>query len=179
MKDADELTQILKSDCFNLFQLTPAFDINIQLLNSLYLELQKKYHPDKANNNQIQALYLAISAHINEAYTQLKNPLTRALFLLKLKHHPLDLAHDTSLPHEFLMEQMEFHEALEEATQTHNIEALEQLEQMLHKKEHTIILELSHAFNKQQFDLMQNLCKQLAFYQRLLNHTDEAINSIT
>ena len=180
MIDSSELRQILGHNFFEVFAISPSFDIDQNALAVVYRQQQKQYHPDNSvqQDAEFQALILSVSAHINNAYTNLKNPLNRALLLLELNSLPLDLAHDTVLPPQFLMEQMEFHEELDDAKHSKDIEQLEQLEQSVQKKEQHIILQLSTAFQQQEFDRARNLTKQLAFYQRVLGHVSNAISSI-
>jgi len=61
---------------------------------------------------------------INEAYQRLKDPLKRASYLCELLGAPIDAENNTAMPAEFLMEQMEWRESLEEAE---GEEALEEL----------------------------------------------------
>lgn len=180
MIDSPELKQILNYNYFEVFAVNPSFDIDQDDLAAMYRKKQKQYHPDNSTqyDTDTQALVLSVSSHINNAYTNLKNPLNRALLLLELNSFPLDLAHDTTLPPQFLMEQMEFHEELDDAKHARDIEKLERLEQSVQEKEHHITQQLSLAFQQQRFDNARNLTKQLAFYQRVLSHVSNTISSI-
>jgi len=55
------------------------------------------------------------AARANEAYRTLKSPLSRAAFLCERAGVPIDANHNTSMPVEFLAQQMEWREALDEA----------------------------------------------------------------
>jgi molecular chaperone HscB len=55
------------------------------------------------------------SVRINEGYRRLKDPLKRAAYLCELLGAPIDAENNTAMPPEFLMEQMEWREALDEA----------------------------------------------------------------
>lgn len=180
MIDSFELKQVLSYNYFEVFALNASFDLDLNALAASYRQQQKQYHPDNSTEYDAkhQALILSVSAHINNAYASLKNPLNRALLLLELNKHPLDLAHDTALPAQFLMEQMEFHEQLDDAKQAKDIKLLEQLEKSVQEKEYHIIQKLSSAFQQQQFDSARNLTKQLAFYQRVLSQVSNTISSI-
>ena len=167
------MKHILAADYFNVFQLSPAFNIDIRNLTRAYRELQRQYHPDNAlTDAALQALYLRASAHINNAYTQLKNPLTRAQILLH--QAGINLAETPQLSPLFLHEQMEFHETLEDSSQS--APALEALEQQLKQKEQLLVTGLETAFAQQQLSLASDLSQQLAFYQRLLSRVSDAIN---
>lgn len=59
----------------------------------------------------------------------LRKPLSRALYLLKLVGFGIDLADNHAMPAEFLMEQMEWREAVAEARAGKVLPALEDLDQ--------------------------------------------------
>ena len=65
------------------------------------------------------------TAHINEAFDTLKQPLKRAIYMLRLAG--VEIEHNPSLPGDFLMEQIELRESLEsiEADEATSIEALD------------------------------------------------------
>ena len=63
----------------------------------------------------------------NEAYKTLKNPFKRAAYLCELHGVDLQTESNTSMPREFLMQQMEWREELDDAKAAKNLEALEAL----------------------------------------------------
>ena len=65
------------------------------------------------------------SVRINEAYQRLKNPLSRAAYLCELRAAPINAENNTAMPAEFLMEQMAWREALDEAHAPDQLESLE------------------------------------------------------
>jgi molecular chaperone HscB len=64
------------------------------------------------------------SVRINEAYQRLKDPLKRAAYLCELLGAPIEAENNTAMPGEFLMEQMEWREALDEAEGEQALEEL-------------------------------------------------------
>ncbi|MDD8057762.1 MULTISPECIES: co-chaperone HscB [Shewanella] len=101
---------------FDLFNLEPAFDIDTALLAERYRELQRAVHPDKFANDTEQQKMLSVqrTAQINDGYQTLKNPLRRAEHMLSLRG--IELSHETTTLKDgaFLMQQMEWREALED-----------------------------------------------------------------
>jgi molecular chaperone HscB len=65
------------------------------------------------------------SVRVNEAYRRLRDPLTRAAYLCELRGAPIDAHSNTAMPAAFLMQQMEWREALEEADDVAAVEALD------------------------------------------------------
>jgi molecular chaperone HscB len=99
---------------FDLFGLPQSFALDRDLLAERFRALQAAVHPDRFASapDQERRLSMQASTRVNEAFQTLKNPLSRALYLLSLHPDPIDaLPQDTA----FLMEQMELREALTEA----------------------------------------------------------------
>ena len=171
-----ELNKILEQNCFEVFGLTTGFDINPAELNAKLHSLQKEFHPDNWINNVAATDALNASSHINSCYAKLKNPLERALLILSLNSYPLDLARDTDLPEQFLFEQMEFHEQIDEAGE--NSDKLEIIEHTVTAKQKDVIDKLSIEFAKHNYTGALELTKQLGFYQRLFNQISDKISLI-
>ncbi|ARD22870.1 MULTISPECIES: co-chaperone HscB [Shewanella] len=101
---------------FELFQITPSFDIDTANLAERYRELQRAVHPDKFASESEQQKLLSVqrTAQVNDGYQTLKNPLKRAEHMLSLRG--VDISHETTTVKDtaFLMQQMEWREALED-----------------------------------------------------------------
>jgi molecular chaperone HscB len=65
------------------------------------------------------------AVRVNEAYGRLKDPLARAAYLCELRGAPIDAERNTAMPPAFLMQQMAWREALDEADRPAEIERLE------------------------------------------------------
>ena len=106
----------LGRDFFALFGLPRAFDLDVASLAARYRELQRQFHPDRfaqAPDNE-RRLSMQMTAHLNEAYQTLKDPLRRGRYLLRLAGIDTDDETDTVMDPAFLVEQMELRERLEE-----------------------------------------------------------------
>ncbi|MBM7074305.1 co-chaperone HscB [Shewanella sp. 202IG2-18] len=101
---------------FELFGFPVDYSIDNAQLSERYRDLQRAVHPDKFANSSEQQKRLAVqkTAQINDGFQTLKNPIRRAEHMLALRG--LDISHDTSTVKDrmFLMQQMEWREALEE-----------------------------------------------------------------
>ena len=116
-------------DFFSLFQLPAQFDIDLSVLDANYRKLQAEVHPDKFVNatpaERMQSMQMATLA--NEAYQTLRQPTDRARYLLQLQGVATDEEHNTSMPADFLMTQMEWREAMDDAKADKDIAALDRL----------------------------------------------------
>ncbi len=116
----------LQSNDFELFGLEPRFAQDRPAIDARWKELQREVHPDKfaAQGGAAQRLAMQWSVRINEAYQRLKEPLARAAYLCELRGAPINAENNTAMPGEFLMQQMEWHEALDEATNSADIDTI-------------------------------------------------------
>ena len=117
----------LQSDDFELFGLPRQFAQERAAIDARWKELQREAHPDKfaAQGAAAQRVAMQWSVRINEAYQRLKDPIKRAAYLCELHGAPVNAEDNTAMPPAFLMQQMAWREALEEADGTAAIDALE------------------------------------------------------
>lgn len=101
---------------FELFGLQPGFDVDLELLDRHYLELQRTVHPDRFVNatDRERRFSMEKAAQINGGYQILKDPLQRGRYLLELRGFQFNDEHHTTSDTAFLMEQMEIRESLAE-----------------------------------------------------------------
>ncbi|MBC5783718.1 Fe-S protein assembly co-chaperone HscB [Ramlibacter sp. USB13] len=111
---------------FELFGLPQRFAQERSEIDARWKELQREAHPDRfaAQGHTAQRAALQWSVRINEAYQRLKDPLKRAAYLCELLGAPINAENNTAMPPEFLMEQMEWREALDEAGGEEELEGL-------------------------------------------------------
>jgi len=107
----------LQSNDFELFGVSLQFVQDRMQLDARWKELQHEAHPDKfaAQGPAAQRLAMQWSVRINEAYQRLKDPLRRASYLCELHGVPINAENNTAMPGDFLMQQMEWREALDAA----------------------------------------------------------------
>ncbi|MDR7308436.1 Fe-S protein assembly co-chaperone HscB [Rhodoferax saidenbachensis] len=117
----------LQADDFELFGLTRQFAQDRAALDARWKALQREAHPDKfaAQGAAAQRVAMQWSVRINEAYQRLKEPLKRAAYLCELGGAPVNAHSNTAMPAAFLMQQMEWREALDDANAVPALEALQ------------------------------------------------------
>lgn len=117
----------LQSDDFELFGVPQQFAQNRAVLDQRWKDLQREAHPDRfaAQGAAAQRVAMQWSVRINEAYQRLKDPQKRAAYLCELHGAPIRAEDNTAMPTAFLMQQMEWREALEEAAAKTALDALD------------------------------------------------------
>jgi molecular chaperone HscB len=116
----------LQSNDFELFGLPQTFAQDRAAIDAQWKKLQREAHPDRfaAQGGAAQRLAMQWSVRINEAYQRLKDPLKRASYLCEIHSAPINAETNTAMPADFLMKQMAWREALEEAKTAENIDEI-------------------------------------------------------
>lgn len=116
----------LQADDFELFGVAQQFRQDRTAIDAQWKELQREAHPDKfaAQGAAAQRIAMQWSVRINEAYQRLKDPLRRAAYLCELHGAPVNAHNNTSMSASFLVQQMEWREALDEAQSAETLHAL-------------------------------------------------------
>lgn len=116
----------LQSSDFELFGLPEQFAQDRAAIDARWKDLQREAHPDRfaAQGAAAQRVAMQWSVRINEAYQRLKEPIRRAAYLCELRGAPIAAEKNTAMPAQFLIEQMEWREALDEAQTEEDLDAL-------------------------------------------------------
>ena len=99
---------------FEIFDIIPRLDLDIDFIEEKYLELQLKSHPDLMINKSLKEQREAENNNIkiNNAYEILKDPLKRAVYFLEINNIFIDSIKPDNM---LLMEIMEIKENFEDA----------------------------------------------------------------
>jgi molecular chaperone HscB len=163
---------------FDLFGLTPTFSIEGEALERSYREIQSKVHPDRfahAGDAERRAS-LQWTTRVNEAYRILKDPVQRARHILEL--HGVDVAFETNtaMPSDFLMQQMELREALDEAKTP---AALDEMRKRLRQEKARMEKQIAEAIDsKKDYAGAAGLVRKLQFLDRMDEEIDSAYEEI-
>ena len=168
----------LQSTDFELFDIPVQFAQDRAQLDARWKELQREAHPDKfaAQGAAAQRVAMQWSVRINEAYQRLKNPIKRASYMCELNGAPINAENNTAMPSDFLMQQMEWREALEDAEGIDDLDkiALESTvsgRKQLLKIEQTLDQEKDFAAAAQQV-------RSLMFIERFASEVDARIDQL-
>jgi len=116
----------LDADDYTLLGLPRVFALDRVQLDAAWKTLQGKVHPDRfaAEGAAAQRIAMQWAVRVNEAHQRLKDPLKRAAYLCELAGVPVQSESNTAMPGAFLMQQMEWREALEDAGSAADVQAL-------------------------------------------------------
>ena len=160
---------------FDLFQLPQRFDLSAEQLKNIdktYQQIQKEVHPDRFVNESENAKLSALqkSATANEAVKTLKNKLLRAKYLLQINGFELNDENTRSaavMSPEFLMEQLDWREAVNDAYNDKNTEKLEQNLQKLQRQQKLHFQKIGEFFAANDFENARNEVIRLMFLDKL------------
>ena len=158
---------------FELFNLPEKFQIDSVKLQENYRSIQKEIHPDRfatsSENEKTQSMIK--STQVNDAYQTLKSTTKRAKYILSL-HKSVE---KITLPPDFLMQQMEWEEHLEDIEK--NNKELDQFKLAINKKYKEYSLLLSKQIdNDQNWNEAAITIDKLYFVEKLLHKINIALN---
>ncbi|WP_306607653.1 Fe-S protein assembly co-chaperone HscB [Azonexus sp.] len=171
----------LSADFFALFELPRAFRLNLSELDSRYRDVQAQVHPDRfANGTDAERrLSMQWATRANEAYLTLKKPLERAKYLLELAGHDLQAESNTAMPADFLMEQMEWREAVMDARKGGDHHELEHLHNRLRSDINSRYDDVGEMLDvAKDYAAATDRVRRLMFLEKLLYEIDDALASL-
>jgi molecular chaperone HscB len=168
-------------DHFELFGLPPRFAIDLDALERAYKDVQARVHPDRYASGTAAERRVAMqwAARANEAYSTLRSAQKRAAYLVERAGVPIDAEANTAMPPAFLMQQMEWREALDEARG--DPPALDALHRMVTDERDELVDAIGRAIDDAaDFVQAAALVRQLMFVDRYateIAHANEAAHA--
>ena len=156
---------------FELFGLPQTYALDRDRLDTAYRELQNAVHPDRfaAQPETDQRLAMQWATQVNEAYQTLKHPVNRGVYLLKLQGIDALDASNTKMAPAFLMQQMEWREAIDEARAGREMDALDALSNDLRATHRRIEAQLVELIDSaRDFMAASEAVRQLRFMDKLI-----------
>lgn len=103
-------------DHFALLGLAPRFALDLAQLEAAYKRVQAQVHPDRFAVASAAEKRVAMqwATRANEAFTVLRDPQQRAAYLCELHGVPIEAESNTAMPTSFLVQQMQWREALDD-----------------------------------------------------------------
>ena len=117
----------LDDDDFTLFGLPQRHALDRTQLDERWRQLQGEVHPDRfaAEGGAAQRIAMQWAVRVNQAYQRLKDPLRRAAYLCEQRGVAIDAERNTAMPKSFLVQQLQWREALAEADDLAQVEQLD------------------------------------------------------
>ncbi len=166
---------------FALFQLPETYALDRARLDAAYRELQNAVHPDRfaAQPEAEQRVAMQWATQVNEAYQTLRHPVDRGVYLLKLQGIDALDATNTKMAPAFLMQQMEWREAIDDARTARSVETLDALSAELrtaHKGIESRLGELLDA--AKDYEGAREAVRQLRFMDKLIAEVGDVYEEI-
>jgi molecular chaperone HscB len=168
----------LSSTDFELFDIEPRFVVDRAALDARWLALQAEVHPDKFATEGAAAQRVAMqwAVRVNEAYQRLKDPLRRAAYLCELNGAAIEAENNTAMPREFLVQQMEWREALDAAADASQVEVLAD-EVSAHRR--AALAQLQDTLDDQRdFKAAVRQVRALMFVERFAHDIDRRLEAL-
>jgi molecular chaperone HscB len=167
---------------FDLFQLPAKFAIDMGALDSAYRDVQGQVHPDRFVNATDAEKRVAMqwATRANEAYQTLKNPQKRAQYLCELHGVDLKTESNTAMPMQFLMQQMEWREALGDAKAAKDLGALESLDVEVGNDRKTRMVQIGEQLEAGDYEHAAQGVRALMFLEKFgeeLHYAFDALDS--
>ena len=166
---------------FDLFQLPATFALDAGALDAAYRDVQGQVHPDRFVNATDAEKRVAVqwATRANEAYQTLKNPQKRAQYLCEQNGVDLKTESNTAMPMHFLMQQMEWREALGDARAAKDMDALETLDQQVKAERTTRMAQIGQQLDGGDYEHAATGVRALMFLDKFaeeLNYAFEALD---
>lgn len=166
---------------FELFHLAPSFALDTDQLAVQYRQLQQQYHPDRyaaaSEAERLQALQQA--SDVNAAYQTLKDPLSRAEYLLMLQGLDIRGEQQTLQDPEFLMQQLSWREELEALREAADPEAqIPVFEQRISSEYNRLMQQLQQALAEVALPLAADAIRKLKFVRKLRDELSRLEDSL-
>ena len=163
---------------FVLFGVPQRFAQDRAALDARWKELQREAHPDRfaSQGSAAQRQALQWSVRINEAYQRLKDPLKRAAYMCELAGAPIQAESNTAMPARFLMQQMEWREALDDARSQAEIDLLQS--EVSHSRAQ-LLADCAQALDvDHDLDQAVALVRSLMFIERFVDDIDKRCDQL-
>ena len=165
---------------FELFQLPARFDVDMTALDAAYREVQGRVHPDRFVNalDADKRVAMQWATRANDAYQTLRNPQKRAQYLCELNGVDLQTESNTAMPMAFLMQQMEWREALGDARAAKDADALDALDKDVRMERAALLAQVGKQLDAGDFDAAAQGVRSLMFLDKFGGEVQYAYEAI-
>ncbi len=157
-----------------------SFSVDLNELKKRHRTLMQEFHPDRyvAADAISRRKSVQMATLLNQAATTLTTPLLRASYLLELvgesadNHRSVDgnsLNNQTATDSEFLMQQMEWREAIENLSpdKDDSLFRLDSLYSEIQAVEKSLYQQFANAYNEKDYSLSRGILQKLQFISKI------------
>ena len=166
---------------FAIFNAPVTFNVDLSALAVLYRDLQKLDHPDRfaSGSDKEKRVAMQKSSHLNLAYQTLKDPVTRAQYMLQLEGVVTNAETDTTMDTAFLMEQMEIREAIAEVRdQSDPFAELDKLTATLRDNLSTLSVQFAENYNNKTYEQARETVRKMQFVIKAQSDIAEIVEEL-
>ena len=165
----------ISKDYFSCYGLSCDFAVDPVALRQSHRQLQQQHHPDRfvSKSDSDQRRAVQITAYLNQAYATLSEPLKRGIYLLQLQGMDPLAPTNTQMPMDFLLQQIELRESLEEISLAQDPE--KQMDSMSSRLQHQasqLESEFAQAYGLSNFEIAETSVRKLQFIVKLQQQLD-------
>jgi molecular chaperone HscB len=165
----------ISQDYFSCYSLPRTFELDLGVLRQSHRALQQEYHPDRfvSFGDAQQRLAVQTTAYLNQAFATLSAPLQRGIYLLQLLGMDPMAPTNTQMPMDFLLQQIELREGMEELSQVPDPEpAIEALTHELQAQAAQLEKDFSHFYTANNYPSAETAVRKLQFIVKLQQQLD-------
>lgn len=165
---------------FELFSLPQQFSVDQANLSRAYHDVQGQVHPDKfvSSSDAEKRVAMQWATRANEAYQTLRNPLRRAAYLCELAGVDLQTESNTAMPRDFLVQQMEWRESLDEAREQGGAADMNQLATDVDRARGALVETIAGQFDSGDPVAAAQSVRQLMFLEKFGDEVASALDRL-
>ena len=172
---------LLDRNYFEVLNMPRVFALDASRLEQNYRDLLSAVHPDRFVTESPEQRRLAMQAAtlVNEAWRCLRDPVDRAAYLCRLGGQAIDSTARSTVPADFLAEQMAWREQLDEARDAGDRVAIEALQQKVEDARSSFLEDLGHLIDDQaDFPRAASCVSRLMYVDRFAEQVEDALDSL-
>ena len=165
----------ISQDYFSCYGLPCDFAVDLAVLRQSHRRLQQQHHPDRfvSQSDSEQRRAVQITAYLNQAYATLLEPLKRGIYLLQLQGMDPLAPNNTQMPMDFLLQQIELRESLEDMPRAQDPEAeIDVVASRLQLQASQLENEFAQAYGSSDFEIAEKTVRKLQFIVKLQQQLD-------
>jgi molecular chaperone HscB len=165
----------ISQDYFSCYGLPCDFAVDLAVLRQSHRRLQQQHHPDRfvSQSDSEQRRAVQITAYLNQAYATLLEPLKRGIYLLQLQGMDPLAPNNTQMPMDFLLQQIELRESLEDMPRAQDPEAeIDVMASRLQLQASQLENEFAQAYGSSDFEIAEKTVRKLQFIVKLQQQLD-------